>query len=102
MAEPTAEMMRTRHDVLRPVFTTLEQQGRKRAWLAAQLHLGRPTLSQYERGKRRVPPDFIERASQLLGIPTALVPLAGLDALVVQQPRKAATPKPRKWQARNA
>lgn len=88
-----------RESTLKPLFSTLTIQGRTRAWLAKKLDVSRPMLSNYEHGARRIPPWFIERACEAIGVPPSIIQLSEPLDWLVQRPRKTAStpnaPKPR-------
>lgn len=86
---------------LRPLFETLESQGRTRLWLARQLGIRSPRLSNYEHGARRIPPDFLDRACQALGIPRELVSLSGPPQQYIQPPKTKKSPRTKRSRESN-
>ncbi len=51
----------------------LTRQGRRRDWLAAQLGIGKWTLSRVEAGVQSAPEGFYERAAEILGVSVDVV-----------------------------
>lgn len=53
----------------RPIRAVLEERGIQSKWLAKQLGLSRPYLSQIIGGTRKAPPLFYERVAGILNVP---------------------------------
>lgn len=88
------EVRAARAAALAPLFAVLEGRGVKRSWFVAQFEsprLALNTLWGYEHGHARIPPQFIERACQVLSIPASLIPIPEPRALYIQQPRSTRT-----------
>lgn len=81
------EVRAKRASVLAPLFAVLRERGIKRQWFADQLGISRNSLWNYQHGYDRLPIGLIERACQLVGIPTVFVPIPSPRDLYIQQPR---------------
>ena len=83
------EVRAKRASVLAPLFAVLQERGIKRQWFADQLGISRNSLWNYQHGYDRLPIGLIDRACQLVGIPTVFVPIPEPRDLYIQQPRRA-------------
>lgn len=84
-----ADVRATRAAMLEPLAAVLRERGVKRLWFAQQCGVSFSSLWNYFNGYDRVPPQFIGRACQVLGIPSAFIRVPEPRDLYIQQPRKA-------------
>lgn len=89
MGHVPADVRQARAALLEPLAAILRQRGVKRQWFAAQMGVSFSSLWNYINGYDRLPPTFIERASQVLGIPASFFPVPEPRDLYIQQPRTA-------------
>lgn len=88
------EIRSKRRAFLRPLFLVLSERGIQRKWFATQLGIRNTRLWMFETGQDRVPPWFVERGCQVLGIPTSFLSTPEPPELYIQQkPRAPRTPQ---------
>lgn len=61
-------------EVVATIFLIVDEQGRRHDWFAERLGVSKAQLSRWKSGSRRsVPPWFLERSCEILGVPESLV-----------------------------
>lgn len=64
-----------------PLAAELDRRGIRHVWMAGQLGVKKWTFSRIEGGLVKAPPDFYERAAQILGVDVdAIRPAQGVAA----------------------